>query len=148
MKIIANNKKAHHNYQVIEKFELGVALRGTEIKSIRENRVSLNEAFVLERRGELFLVNSNIPEYDKANQFNHRPVRERKLLAHRSEIRKMSIAVNKSGLALVPLSMYLKGAWVKVNIAICRGKAKSDKRQDKITQEAKLEMARALKASR
>ncbi|MBF0429894.1 MAG: SsrA-binding protein SmpB [Fibrobacteria bacterium] len=145
MKIIATNKKAHYSYHVITKYETGICLQGTEVKSIRASRISLNEAFVVEKHNELFLINALIPEYDQGNRCNHSPTRQRKLLVHKSEIRKISQAVNRDGLTVIPLKIYFKDRWIKLEIAVCKGKAKSDKRQDKIKQEANREMARAIK---
>jgi SsrA-binding protein len=145
MKIIANNRKSSRNYQILEKFETGICLTGTEIKSLRANRVRLDESFGTLKRNELFLVNTYIPEYEQGNRFNHNPVRQRKLLAHRAEIRKMHIATSQKGLTLIPLRMYFKGRWVKIEMAVCRGKAKSDKRQDAAKKEADREISRAIK---
>jgi len=145
MEIIARNKKVYHDFQVLDKFETGMVLSGTEIKSIRANRVAINEAYIMEKKNELLLVNSYIPEYEQGNQFNHVPNRNRKLLAHKREIVKLSTAVNRHGFTLIPLNMYFKGRWIKLEIGLCKGKDKRDKRQESAKQEAKREIARAVK---
>lgn len=145
MEVIAANRKARFNYQILDTYETGIVLKGTEIKSIKANRISLNEAYVIEKQNELLLINSHIPEYEQGNRFNHNPTRPRKLLAHKSEISKMAIAVSRNGLALVPLKMYAKGRWVKLEVGVCRGKAKKDKREDNAKRQAKMEMAKAMK---
>jgi SsrA-binding protein len=145
MTIIAKNRNARFNYQILEKFETGIELTGTEIKSLRANRVAISEAYVTVRNNELFLVNSHIPEYEQANRFNHTPKRSRKLLAHRSEITRMAAATQRHGLTLVPLSLYFKGRWAKLEVGVCRGKAKKDKRNENAKREAQREIARSLK---
>ena len=147
MAVIAKNRNARFNFQVLEKFETGIELTGTEIKSIRANRVAITEAYVSVRNNELFLVNAHIPEYKQANRFNHIPKRTRKLLARKSEIVRMAAATQRHGLTLIPLSLYFKGRWAKLEVGICRGKAKKDKRDDKAKQEAQREIARSLKVT-
>ena len=145
MENIAKNRNARFNYEIMEKHEAGIVLSGTEIKSIRANRVAINEAYVVERNHELFLVNAYIPEYEQGNQFNHIPNRTRKLLANKKEIGKMAVATKQNGLTLVPLSMYFKGRWVKLLVGVCRGKTKRDKREDKAKREAQREIDKAIK---
>ncbi len=144
--ITVENRKARHEYHVLETFETGIALRGTEVKSVRMGKLSLTESFVAVRGSELFLVNAHIDEYTKGNIFNHPPRRERKLLAHRKEILEMEEAVTRKGMTLIPLKAYFKGDVLKVLVAICKGKAAHDKRADKAKQEAQREIARALRA--
>ncbi len=140
------NRKARHLYHILETFEVGVALRGTEVKSIRQGHLTLTEAYCHVRDGQLFLVNAYIDEYDKGNIFNHLPKRERKLLAHRREIKEIDAALVRKGLTVVPLKAYFKGSFLKMEIAVCRGKEDYDKRQDKAKREADREIARELRA--
>jgi SsrA-binding protein len=144
---VIENRKARHNFHVLETYELGVALKGTEVKSIRWGKLALAEAFVAVRGGELYLVNAHVDPYEKGNVFNHAPLRERKLLAHRREIREMDESVSRKGLTLIPLKAYFKGDVLKLQVAVCKGKAAHDKRADKAKQEAQREIARALRAS-
>ncbi len=144
---VIHNRAARHHYQVLDTYEVGVMLRGTEVKSIREGKLVLAEAFAIVRNNELFLANAHIEEYSRGNIFNHPPSRERKLLAHRTEIIKMHNATALEGLTLIPLKGYFKGSVFKIELGVCRGKASYDKRQDKIKQEAKREIARALRAA-
>jgi SsrA-binding protein len=142
---VIENRKARHEYHILETYETGVVLKGTEIKSIRMGKMSLAEAYALVRNGELFLANAHIDEYIKAHQFNHAPLRERKLLANRKEINEMDEATSRSGLTLIPLKAYFKGDKLKVLIGTAKGKAAHDKRADKIKQESKIEIARAMR---
>ena len=142
---VIENRKARHDYHVLETYEVGVALKGTEVKSIRMGKMSLAESFAMVRQNELFLVNAHIDEYTKGNIFNHPPRRERKLLAHRKEIDDMDSAVNRQGMTLIPLKAYFKGDVLKLLIGVCKGKAAHDKRADKAKQEAQREIARALR---
>ena len=124
------NAKASRDYVVGEKFEAGIALRGTEVKSIRAGQAQINDAFGRYEKGELWLYNVHIAEYTWGNQFNHEPRRKRKLLLHKHEVRKIAMALEAGGRALVPLRMYFKAALVKVEIALCTGKKLYDKRED------------------
>jgi SsrA-binding protein len=127
------NRKASHQYEVLECFEAGIALVGSEVKSIRDGHASLSESWVdISEKGELWWVGAHINEYAQANQFNHIPARRRKLLAHRHEIAKMQKAVEQKGLTIIPLKLYFKKRNAKLEIAICRGKNLHDKRQDLI----------------
>ncbi len=130
IKIIAKNKKARHDYFIEETFEAGIELRGTEVKSLRMGNCSLKEAFVRVISGEVFIMNMNISPYEKGNIFNTDPIRVRKLLLHRAQISKLIGKVAQQGYTIVPLSIYLKGSLVKVEIALARGKKLYDKRQD------------------
>lgn len=128
-----HNRKASHQYEVLECFEVGVALVGSEVKSIRAGHISLNESWVdISEKNELWLVGAHINEYLQANQFNHIPARRRKLLAHKHEIEKIQKAVEQKGLTIIPLKIYFKKRHAKIEIAICRGKKQHDKRQDLI----------------
>lgn len=140
-----HNRSARHHYHVLDSFECGVMLRGTEVKSIREGKLELAEAFAQVRNGEVWLVNAYVNEYNMGNINNHLPRRERKLLAHKSEIAKMDEATAMKGHTLIPLKAYFKGSVLKIEIGICKGKEARDKRADKAKQEAKREIDRALK---
>jgi SsrA-binding protein len=142
---VIENRRARHDYSILETYETGIILKGTEIKSIRMGKLSLAEAFAQVRKGELFLVNAHIDEYVKAAHFNHTPRRERKMLAHAKEIREMDDATSRQGHTLVPLKAYFKGDHLKVLIGVGKGKDARDKRADKSKQEAKIEFARALR---
>jgi SsrA-binding protein len=139
------NRAARHHYHVLDTFECGVALRGTEVKSIRDGKLELAEAFAQVRNGELWLVNAYVNEYGFGNINNHLPRRERKLLAHKPEIAKMKDATDMKGHTLIPLKAYFKGSVLKIEIGICKGKEARDKRADKAKLEAKREIDRALK---
>lgn len=143
---VIDNRRARFDYHILETYETGIVLKGTEIKSIRMGKMSLAESFVQTRNGELFLVGAHIDEYAKGNQFNHVPRRERKLLAHAREIRELEEASSRQGHTLIPLKAYFKGGKLKVLVGVGKGKATRDKRDDKMKQEAKIEMARALRA--
>lgn len=120
-------------------------LRGTEVKAVRAGKLVLSEAFVMVRANELYLVNAYIEEYAQGNIYNHLPRRERKLLAHRSEIVKMEAATGQKGFTLIPLRAYFKGSVLKLEVAVCKGKEARDKRDDKAKEEAKRDISRALK---
>jgi SsrA-binding protein len=143
------NRKANHLYTVEDRFEVGIMLIGSEVKSIRDGKCSLNEAWVdiAEDKDELWLVGSHIDEYLFANRFNHIPARKRKLLAHTAEIQKMRKAKEQKGLTLIPLKLYFKNRYAKLEVGICRGKDQRDKRQDIISRESKLALARINKAA-
>lgn len=139
------NRRARHQYHVLDTYEVGIMLRGTEIKSVRVGKLELAEAFVTVRNGELWLVNAYINEYNWGNIYNHLPRRERKLLANKTEITKMKDATDLKGYTIIPLKAYFKGSLLKLEVGICKGKEDRDKRQDKHKQEAKREIDRALK---
>jgi len=128
-KLIAENRKARFNYELSEFTEAGIVLTGTEVKSLRNGKVSLGEAYCTVEGGELWLVNSHIPEYRHGNLFNHEPRRRRKLLLHKGELRRLYGKLKERGLTLVPTRMYFKGGMVKVEIALARGRKKHDKRE-------------------
>ncbi len=142
-KNVAVNRKAYHDYAIQEKFEAGIALQGSEIKSVREGRVSLREGYVAIRNGEAWLVNVHIAPYEMAGYAQHESRRDRKLLLHHKEIRELSQAVQAKGLTIVPLRMYLRDNRAKVEIALARGKKLYDKRAALAEREAERSMARA-----
>ncbi len=143
-KIVATNRKARHNYSIIELFEAGVALQGTEVKSLREGQASLADAFATVDDGEVWLHNMHIPEYQHGSWTNHDPRRKRKLLLHRGQIDSLIGKIRDGNLALVPLSVYFSGGRVKVELALARGKRAYDKRQDMARRDAQREVVREL----
>ncbi|HWQ01927.1 MAG TPA: SsrA-binding protein SmpB [Gaiellaceae bacterium] len=147
-KLIADNRKARHDYELLERFEAGLVLTGTEVKSLREGRASLAQAYADVRDGEVWLVGAEIATYDQGNIANHVPTRDRKLLLHRGEISSLYGKVREKGLTLVPTRMYWKDGRAKVEIALARGKQTIDKRRDIAKREADRAMQRALKSRR
>ena len=147
-KIIAQNKKAYHDYFVDEKYEAGIALFGTEVKSIRAGTVNLKDSYCTIRGGELFALGIHISPYEKGNIFNREPLREKKLLMHKKEILKLFNLVGQKGYTLVPLALYFSGSHVKVEVGLCRGKKLYDKRETDAKKEASREMERYDKARR
>ncbi len=145
IKIIANNKKAYHEYFVDEVFEAGLALLGTEVKSLRMGQVSIKEAYCRIRNGEAFVDNMNISPYEQGNRENHDPLRQRKLLLHRDEIDKLSKKVDEKGLTLVPTKIYFKNSLAKLEIGVCRGKKLYDKRETLKSKQADREASRAIR---
>ena len=129
-KLVANNKKAYHDYFIEEKYEAGVALHGTEVKSLRLGKCSIKEAFIRIERGEVFVYGMHVSPYEKGNIFNKDPLRVKKLLLHRQEINKMAGKIAEKGYTLVPLQVYFKDGLVKVEIGLAKGKKLYDKRQD------------------
>ena len=145
-KIVSDNRKARYLYEILETYEAGIALQGTEVKSIRAGKVNLQDAYALIRGGEAWLFNAHISPFEKASgYFNHDPRRTRKLLLHREQINKLLGQVEQKGLTLVPLKMYLKKGRVKVDIAVGRGKKLHDKREDIRQRDDKRTMERAMK---
>jgi SsrA-binding protein len=142
--IIASNRKARHDYSIIELFEAGVALVGTEVKSLREGHASLADAFATVDGGEVWLRNLHIPEYQHGSWTNHEPRRNRKLLLHRQQIDRLVGKIRDGNLALVPLSLYFSGGKVKVELALARGKRAYDKRQDMARRDAQRDVVREL----
>ena len=145
IKIIANNKKAYHDYFIEEKIEAGIALHGTEVKSIRMGHCSVKEAFLRIENGEMFIYGMHISPYEKGNIFNRDPLRVRKLLLHKYEINKLEGKVAEKGFTLVPLMVYLKDSKVKIEIALAKGKKLYDKRHDIAAKDAKREAERDFK---
>lgn len=144
-KLIANNKKARHDYFVEETVEAGIVLFGTEVKSMRQGHCSIKEAFISIENGEIFVKQMHVSPYEKGNIFNKDPLRERKLLLHSSEITRLMSEVNKKGYTLIPLRVYFKGSLVKVEVGLCRGKKLYDKRQDIAKKDQKREALRDFK---
>ena len=147
-KLIADNRKARHDYELLERFEAGLVLTGTEVKSLREGRASLAQAYADVRDGEAWLVGAEIATYEQGNIANHVPTRDRKLLLHRGEIASLYGKAREKGLTLVPTRMYWKDGRAKVEIALARGKQTIDKRRDIAKREADRAMQRALKSRR
>ncbi len=145
-KVLAQNKKAGHDYFIEETIEAGMVLTGTEIKSIRAGKVQLKDSFVRVRHGEAWIINMHISPFDQGNRFNHDPLRERKLLLHKKQISELVGAVKRDGYTIVPLKMYIKDGYAKLLIGIGKGKKDYDKRDDMRKKEAKREMERAFKA--
>jgi SsrA-binding protein len=147
-KQIAENRRARHDYHLLEKIEAGLALTGTEVKSLRAGQATLQRAFADVRDGEIWLVGAHIPEYAQGNVANHDPDRERKLLLHRREIDSLLGKVRERGLTLVPTRLYFKNGRVKIEIAVARGKEARDKRRDIADRDAKRQIDRELKQRR
>ena len=145
IKLIANNKKAYYDYFIEDTYEAGIALAGTEVKSLRMGKCSLKESFIRIDHGELFVYNMHISPYEKGNIFNKDPLRVRKLLIHRYEINKLAAKVAEKGFTLVPLRVYFKDSLVKVEIGLARGKKLYDKRETAARRDAKREMDRVMK---
>ena len=145
-KVVAVNKKANHDYAIEETIEAGIVLQGTEIKSIRNSKVQLRDAFIRIRNNEAWISNMHISPYDHGNQFNHDPVRSRKLLLHKKQISNLIGQTKQAGYAIIPLKMYLKDGFAKVLIGVGKGKKTYDKREDLKKKDAKREIDRALKA--
>ena len=143
-KVVASNRKARHDYAIIDTYEAGLALLGTEVKSLRAGRASLVDAFGQERDGELYLHGLHIPEYAQGTWTNHEPRRTRKLLLRRMEIDKLIGKTRESGLTLVPLSLYFSDGWAKVELGLARGKRSYDKRQDMAKRDSDREISRAM----
>ena len=146
-KLIANNKKAYHDYFIEEKYEAGISLAGTEVKSLRMGRCSIKEAFIRIEHDEVFVYNMHISPYEKGNIFNQDPLRVRKLLLHRQEIRKIQGHITQKGYTIVPLSVYFSGSLVKVEIGLAKGKKLYDKRQDIAKKDQRREAERKFKVS-
>ncbi|MGG6297178.1 SsrA-binding protein SmpB [Leptolyngbya sp. AN02str] len=146
IKIIADNRQARFLYEILETFEAGIELRGTEVKSIRQGKVNLQDGYGLIRNEEAWLLNVHVSPHDTASQiFNHDPRRTRRLLLHKEEIRKLIGKIEQKGLTLVPLKLYMKRGHVKVSLALARGKKLHDKREDLKRKQAKREIERAMK---
>ncbi len=148
LKVVALNRKARHNYSIEETIEAGIALKGTEIKSVREGRVSLQEAYARPDKGELWLLGGHIAPYTGGNRSNHEPGRPRRLLLHRKQIDTITGKVHEKGFTLVPLKMYLKGHLAKVELGLARGRKLYDKRQVIIQRETERQVERTIKSRR
>ena len=143
-KVVASNRKARHDYTILDTYEAGMALTGTEVKSLRAGRASLVDAFGHETNGEIFLHGMHIPEYTQGTWTNHEPRRVRKLLLKRDEIHKLQGKLRDEGITLVPLSVYFNNGYAKVELALARGKRSYDKRQDLAARDAQREISRAV----
>ena len=144
-KLIANNKKAYHDYFILDTYEAGISLAGTEVKSLRMGKCSIKEAFIRIEDGEVFIYGMNISPYEKGNLFNKDPLRVRKLLLHRSEIQKILGKTKEKGMAVVPLKVYFHGGLVKVEIGLAKGKKLYDKRQDIAKKDQRRELEKEFK---
>ena len=148
IKLIAQNKKARHEYFILETYECGIQLAGTEVKSVRDGKINIKDSYASITNMEVWLKGANISPFEKGNIFNRDPLRERKLLMHKHEILKLSQQLKEQGLSLVPLRVYLKNSLVKVELALVKGKKLYDKREDIARRDAKRSMDRAIKNSK
>ena len=144
-KVIAVNRKARHDYFVEDTFECGIALAGTEVKSLRAGTVNLKDSYCIIKDGELFVISMHISPYEKGNIFNRDPLRQRKLLMHKREINRLFGLVKQDGYSLIPLSLYFKGSRVKLEMGLCKGKKLHDKRETTARRDAAREMDRTMK---
>ena len=144
-KQIASNRKAFHDYFVEERFEAGIVLHGTEVKSLRQGAVNLKDSFCHVKNGELFAQNMHISPYEKGNVFNRDPMRPKKLLMHRREIARLYAKIKQDGYAVIPLNLYFKGSLVKVELGLCKGKKLHDKRDSEARKDVRREMDRTIK---
>ena len=145
VKLIANNKKAYHDYFIEEKYEAGISLAGTEVKSLRQGKCSVKESFIRIEKGEVFIYGMHISPYEKGNIFNKDPLRVKKLLLHKYEINKMAGKIAEKGYTLVPLQVYFRGSLVKVELGLAKGKKLYDKRQDIAKKDQKREAEKEFK---
>ncbi|MBN4046835.1 SsrA-binding protein SmpB [bacterium AH-315-P07] len=143
--LIAKNKRAYHDYEIIDSYEAGIALQGTEVKSLRAGQLVLKDSYIDVDSGEMFLKNAHIAPYEQGNQFNHEPERPRKLLMHKHEIIKIGSKTVEKGMTLIPLRVYFKRGKVKVQVGLCKGKDRADKRHALKAQEAKRDVDRAVR---
>ncbi len=148
LKVVAQNRKAHHDYFFEEIYEAGLQLVGTEVKSLRMGRCSLKESFIRIENGEAFIYNMHISPYEKGNIFNKDPLRTRKLLLHRSELRKLIGSVKMDGYTIIPIRLYFKGNYAKLEIALAKGKKLYDKRQDIMKKDIRREAERSFKVQK
>lgn len=146
IKTVATNRKAYHNYHIGDSVEAGIVLAGSEIKSVREGRVSLGDAYVRPEQGELWLLNAHIARYEASSYMSHEPKRRRKLLLHRKEIKNLTSQVAEKGLTIVPIKLYIKGSLAKVEVALAKGKKLYDKREAISRREVERELARVTKS--
>lgn len=145
MKVIARNKKARHDYEVLDTFEAGIVLKGTEIKSIRQGKTNIKDSYCIVRNSELYVVNMHISHYKEGNQFNHDETRSRKLLMHKKEIIKLESKVNQDSASIIPLEIYLEKGLCKLKIALAKGKRQYDKRQALKAKQDQRNIQKALK---
>jgi SsrA-binding protein len=146
--VIATNRKARRDFQILDDLEAGIELRGTEVKSVRQGHVRIDEAYVQIKNGQAELLQMTIQPYDHGNIFNHEPTRPRRLLMHKQEIRRLESKINEKGLTLIPLKIYLKKGMVKVKVALCKGKDAVDKRETLKKKTADMEARRAMRNAR
>ncbi|QVK21736.1 SsrA-binding protein SmpB [Mycoplasmatota bacterium] len=144
-RIIAQNKKARHDYHIEEELECGIVLHGTEIKSIRKGQINLKDSYARIKDDGMYVINMHISPYEQGNRFNHDPIRDRKLLLHKNEIRKLNQKIQLQGVTLVPLKVYIKDGYAKLELGVAKGKNVRDKRQDLKAKQAKRDMASAMK---
>ena len=145
VKVVAQNKKARHDYFVEEFYEAGLALHGTEVKSMRQGRVNLKESYAHAQNGEIFVQGMHISPYEQGNIFNTDPLRPKKLLMHKNEIRKLASEVKRQGYSLIPLQVYLKDGRMKLELGLCKGKRSYDKREDMAERDVRRDMHRAMR---
>ena len=145
MKIVSQNKKAYHDFFILDTYEAGIELKGTEIKSVRKGSVNLKDSFIRIKNDEAFIENMHIAPYEQGNRFNHEPLRTRKLLLHKKQIKKLQKEVKENGLTIVPTKLYFNTSKLKVEVALARGKKLYDKRQDLKEKDSKRDSERALK---
>lgn len=145
-KLIAQNRKARHDYTVVDTMEAGIILQGTEIKSIRNGRINLKDGFARIRNGEAFLLNVHISPYEQGNIFNHDPLRTRKLLLHKKQLAKLITETKNTGITIIPLKVYIRNGYAKVLIGLAKGKKQYDKREDLKRKEVNREISRTLKS--
>ena len=145
MKVIARNKKAKHDYSILDTYEAGIALRGTEIKSIRQGKTNIKDSYCIVRNDELFVINMHVSKYKEGNQFNHDETRSRKLLMHKKEIIKLESKVNQDGASIIPLEIYIDKGLCKLKIALAKGKKQYDKRQALKAKQDQRNIQKALK---
>ena len=147
-RVVADNRKARHNYFIESSLEAGIALTGSEVKSLRTGKVAIAESYAQAKEGEIFLLNAHIPEYKMANRFNHEPRRPRKLLVHKKEARKLAAAVQREGLTLIPLKLYFNAKGIaKLELGIARGKKQHDKRETEKKRDWQRDKARLMRRS-
>lgn len=145
IKVAAHNRKAFHDYYVLERFEAGIELSGTEVKSVRAGTLNLKDSYCTIKDGEIFVRSMHVSPYEKGNIFNRDPLRPRRLLMHKREIMKLSAKINQEGLTIVPLSVYFRDSRVKIELGLCQGKKLHDKRESEAARGAVREMERAIK---
>jgi SsrA-binding protein len=148
VQVVARNRRAGFDFQIEEKVEAGLVLQGSEVKSLRAGNANLADAYAQPRGGELFLMNCRIGEYEKAAQFGHAPLRERKLLLSRNQIDKLAVKVERSGYTLIPTQLHFRGGWAKVELALAKGRSHEDRRGAIAERESKREMDRAMSRGR
>jgi len=148
IKILATNKKAFNEYEIIETYEAGISLQGSEVKSIRNGRISLKDSYAKIKDNEIYLINCNISLYNSSSYFNHDPLRQRKLLMHKKEIIRLQSKVQQKGFTIIPLKIYLKKGIIKIEIALAKGKKLYDKREEAKRKAIEMEIKKALKGYR